>query len=781
MHALEWEQIQKKLETYCTTSFGKQTAMELKPSFEKEKIVHTLQETKEAQTLLYRLSTPPIGEMADIRKSLAFLKSHSSLSTSSLLEIAQVWKIVADLKQYFFCDCVEEAAFPILAKTFSELYTNPEIYKDITEAIIEENTIADTASATLNRLRRTLRTLESGIREKLNTFLHSATYAKYIMEPIVTIRNNRFVVPIKEEYRGQVKGFIHDISSSGSTVFIEPTTVFELNNQLNRIRAEEAREIEKILVALSEKLFPYIEKLENNLELISYLDFVFAKAKYAKEIDANQPELVEEKILFLEKARHPLLAKEVAVPMDMTLGKDYTTLVITGPNTGGKTVALKTVGLLCLMTYAGLFIPASSNSKICLFDNVFVDIGDEQSIQESLSTFSSHIITIKQIIENSTSSSLILLDELGSGTDPEEGECLAISLLEYFHRKGALTMATTHYSGLKKFALATPGFQNASFEFDIATLTPTYRFLLGVPGKSNAFEICEKLGIPTSILESAREKRQEDALRFEEMVHKLQEDALRIAKSRETIEKRLQEITSEKEAVEQEKWNLQHLKEEKLELSKTQAREILLHAKEEANRIIASLNTTTNVREANQLRNELNHTIQEITKSMEETEETPHQNTIPQVGDSVLVRSLGQLGEVLTKPNPSGQVQVQIGMAKMYVKCKDLEVQKKKETPKQVPLQSFHASTSTKSKNIASETNVIGCTVEEALFVIDKYLDDAVLAGLPSVRIVHGKGSRKIAHWHSYLFKNTSSRKHLPIRNLRRRRNGSHSGNPTIK
>lgn len=756
MHALEWKQIQETLGAHCSTSFGKEMAVALQPSFDKNTILHTLQETEEAQTLCFRLSNPPIGEVPDIRKSLAFLRSHSHLTPSSLLEIAQVFQLATDLKQYFFCDIVETEQFPILAEKFSLLYTNAEVYKKITDAIIEENTIADTASPNLNRLRRTLRTLESGIREKLNTFIHSATYSKYIMEPIVTIRNSRFVIPIKEEYRSQVKGFIHDVSSSGSTVFMEPISVFELNNRLNRVRAEETVEIEKILTNLSEEVFPYIDRLEKNLELFCYLDFVFAKAKYAKDIDAAKPEIVEEKILSLEHARHPMIAKEVAVPVDITLGKEYTTLVITGPNTGGKTVALKTVGLLCLMTYAGLFIPASSKSKVCIFDNVFVDIGDEQSIQASLSTFSSHMVTIRQIIEKSTSSSLILLDELGSGTDPEEGECLAISLLEYFHNKGALTMATTHYSGLKKFALLTPGFKNASFEFDVATLTPTYRFLMGVPGKSNAFEICERLGIPTPILEAARSKRQVDALQFEDMVRTLQEDSLRVAENREQSEKYVQELLAEKEAVEQEKWKLQHLREEKLETSKAQAREILLQAQEEANRIIATLNATQNLSEANKIRSDLHHTIQDITKSMTTKEEEKESaDTEITVGSTVLVRSLGQIGEVRTKPNKSGQVQVQIGMAKMHVKYQDLELQSKPATSPKMTLQSFHASTSTKSKSIASEINVIGSTVEEAIFVLDKYLDDAVLAGLPSVRIVHGKGSRKTTRRYSQFLKNT--------------------------
>jgi len=752
MHSLEWNQIQENLRGHCCTSFGKERAGCLVPCFEKERILFGLNETKEAETLLFRLSAPPLAEFADIRKCLAFLRGHSRLSQKSLLEIAGVFKLAEDLRQYFFCDIVEEKDFPILGRAFHSLYANPAMYKEITSAIIDENTIADTASPNLNRLRRRLHTLETSIREKLSGFIHSSSYSKYIMEPIITIRNNRFVVPIKEEYRSQVNGLVHDISSSGSTVFMEPIAVFELNNQLNRVRAEESAEMERVLATLSDKVFPYADMLEANLDVFSYMDFVFAKAKLAKAMEASMPEITDDFVLYLENARHPLIPLDMAVPMDITLGGEYTSLVITGPNTGGKTVALKTVGLLCLMTYAGLFIPASEKSKICLFDHIFVDIGDEQSIQESLSTFSSHIVTIKQIIEKCTSSSLILLDELGSGTDPEEGECLAISLLEYFCSKGALTMATTHYSGLKKFALVTPSFKNASFEFDLKTLTPTYRLLLGVPGKSNAFEICEHLGIPTSILEVAKSKLHSDALRFEDIVRKLYEDSVQATKDKELAEQYLQEITLEKEAATQEKLKLQHFYNDKLETSTVQAREILLQAKEEANRIIAKLNETRNVSEANKLRNELHHSIQTLTHSMASKETPPPSDKPITVGSTVLVRSLGQMGRVLTKPNKSGQVLVQIGMAKMHVNGSDLEVQNTPIASKDAPLQSFHASTSTKAKSIGSEINVIGSTVEEAIFVVDKYLDDAVLAGLPSVRIVHGKGSGKLrAGIHTFL------------------------------
>lgn len=745
MHTLEWNLIQEQLIGQCTTSFGKKRAANLQPSYSKETIVYTLQETEEAETLLFRLSAPPISAFADITKSLAFLKSHSRLSAKSLLEIAHILQLAESLKHYFFCDIVDPADFPILSASFASLYTHIDVQKQITQAIVDENTIADNASSTLAHLRRTSHTLENAIREKLHQFIHSATYSKYIMEPIVTIRNNRFVVPIKEEYRSQVKGFIHDISSSGSTVFMEPIAVFDLNNRLNSVRAEETVEIEKILAHLSDSLFPYIDALASNLEILGYMDFVFAKAKLAKLMDASKPEILDTPMICLQQARHPLLAKEVAVPMDITLGDTYSTLVLTGPNTGGKTVALKTVGLLCLMTYAGLCIPASPHSQIGLFDGIFVDIGDEQSIQESLSTFSSHMVTIRHIMEHCSDKSFILLDELGSGTDPEEGECLAISLLEYFHGKGALTMATTHYSGLKKFALVTPGFQNASFEFDIATLTPTYRLLMGVPGKSNAFEICRRLGIREDVLENAKEKRHTDALQFEDIIRTLHEDSLRMAKDKELIQKRLEEITLEKEAVEQEKQHLQNLRNDKVEKATIQAREILLEAKEEANRIIASLQETTDLRKANQLRMDLHESIAKKTKSMATQEEAPVASNTPiTIGASVRIRSLRQIGEVLTLPNKSNQIQVQIGMAKMHVKCSDVEVLPNHTASTPTTLQSFHSSTSTKAKSIASEIHVIGSTVDEAIFVIDKYLDDAVLAGLPSIRIVHGKGSGKL-------------------------------------
>ena len=484
LEKLEYNKIIENLQNYCVTFIGKDCAKKLMPSNNKTEVTQMLNETNEAVSILYKASTPPISEIADIKIYLKILESGGTLSLKAILDLAKVLKISDELKKYFTQDFINMEDYPILNEQFEKLYTNYDIYSKIFKIVIDENTVSDDASSKLKDIRRNQRKLEQNIKNTLNGFLQS--HAKHVQENIVTIRNDRYVVPIKEESRSQIKGLVHDISSTGATVFIEPLAVFELNNELNNLKIEEKLEIEKIIKELSNLFVPYVENLETTFKTIGALDFIFAKAKYSKALQATMPVINNNKFIDLKNVKHPLIPQEKAVPITLSIGKDFSSLIITGPNTGGKTVTLKTAGLICLMACSGLNIPADEGSSIYVFDNIYADIGDDQSIADSLSTFSSHILNIVDILKNATSNSLILVDELGSGTDPLEGANLAISILEHFKNLNALTIATTHYQELKKYALANDGFENASVEFDIETLSPTYKLLIGIPGKSNA-------------------------------------------------------------------------------------------------------------------------------------------------------------------------------------------------------------------------------------------------------------------------------------------------------
>lgn len=537
LNKLEYNEIIDVLEKHCKTYLGKNMCDSLKPSFSFELVDVLLNETKEADTLLHQKGSPPFYETDELEKYIKILKSNQTLSIKGLLNIGMLLRIARELKEYFYDN--NTSSFINLEKYFTLLYSNPSIEKSIFDKIIDESTIADNASKKLSSLRRNRKNFEQEVKDKLNSYIHSSTYAKYIMEPIVTIRNNRYVIPVKEEYRSYIKGFVHDTSSSGSTLYIEPTSIFDLNNKINHIKIEEDLEIEKILHQLSASLYAYTTELDNDLNLIANIDLIFAKAHFGIEINGITPILNNEKFVDLHKARHPLIDKDKVVPINIGLGKDYVSLLITGPNTGGKTVALKTLGLLLLMAYSGIPIPCSEGSNICVFTYIFADIGDEQSIQESLSTFSAHMKNIVEITKKANDNSLVLLDELGSGTDPVEGAALAISILSYLKSINALVCCTTHYQELKEFALVTDGFENASFEFDIENLKPTYKLLVGIPGKSNAFAISKKLGLDEQILNVANAHLKEDKVSIEELLKNIYDNKLKVEKQVEETEKNL--------------------------------------------------------------------------------------------------------------------------------------------------------------------------------------------------------------------------------------------------
>ncbi len=696
---LEFNSIRESLSKFTHTFEGKKLACVLAPSSKSMQVQSMLNETNECLKAINKKGELPISEISDVSLYIKSLKSSLSLSAKGLLEMCNILRTSREITEYF--KDLEES-LPSLEDYYSMLYINKDVENKIAKCIISEDEIADNASSKLYSIRNSKKSLESNIKNKLNQVIRANS--KYIMDPVITIRDGRFVIPVKDEYRSFVKGFIHDTSSSGSTVYIEPMIVFEINNKINSLIIEENKEIERILSELSSLLSPIVYNIEQDVKVISKLDLINAKAKLAIEMNANLPILSDN--INLIKARHPLIAKDKVVPIDIYVGKDFKTLVITGPNTGGKTVSLKTVGLLSIMAQSGLFIPAMENSSIKVFENIFVDIGDEQSIVESLSTFSSHMTNIVKIVENVNNKSLVLVDELGSGTDPIEGAALALALLEYFHNKGAITVATTHYHEIKNYCITHDGFENASCEFDIEKLEPTYHLLIGIPGKSNAFAISKRLGLKTSILDRANSLVEKPDTDIETLMKEIYDDRITIENLKKEEEKNLNQVTLLRKSLEKEVSSKLENEEKKIEKAKKEAREILLDAKEEANRVIRELNGlgSKDLKKANQLRNKLN-------ESLKDTESNQGLDL------SVLLKLNHQ---EINKPTGKSNVHIQ----------------------------------NTASKSISSEINLIGENVDTAVAELDKYLDNCTMAHLKQVRIIHGKGTGKLREGiHNYLKK----------------------------
>ncbi len=748
LEKLEYNKIIENLQNYCVTFIGKDCAKKLMPSNNKTEVTQMLNETNEAVSILFKASTPPISEIADIKIYLKILESGGTLSLKAILDLAKVLKISDELKKYFTQDFINMEDYPILNEQFEKLYTNYDIYSKIFKIIIDENTVSDDASSKLKDIRRNQRKLEQNIKNTLNGFLQS--HAKHVQENIVTIRNDRYVVPIKEESRSQIKGLVHDISSTGATVFIEPLAVFELNNELNNLKIEEKLEIEKIIKELSNLFVPYVENLETTFKTIGALDFLFAKAKYSKALQATMPVINNNKFIDLKNVKHPLIPQEKAVPITLSIGKDFSSLIITGPNTGGKTVTLKTAGLICLMACSGLNIPADEGSSIYVFDNIYADIGDDQSIADSLSTFSSHILNIVDILKNATSNSLILVDELGSGTDPLEGANLAISILEHFKNLNALTIATTHYQELKKYALANDGFENASVEFDIETLSPTYKLLIGIPGKSNAFEISKKLGIDNSIIERAKNLLNSDDIKFEAIMKNIYDDKIQIEKEKQEISNKLDEAERLRNSIKNDISIKERKAKEMIDNAKIEARKILLNAKEDVNEMIKQASNASS-KDLNNIRNSLNDKIKATSVTATSNNSVANATKAIDVNEikpnlKVFVTTLNQEGIVLSNVSKDNEVQVQIGSLKMSVNIANLQNvnENKGKTSSNNKGKSNYSYKISKARSLNSEINVIGENVLDATALIDKYLDDCAMAKLPSVRIVHGKGTGKL-------------------------------------
>lgn len=791
LNKLEYDKILTLLSANSKTYLGKELCLDLKPATSKDKVITLLKETDEACVISLRKGNLPISDFEDISLPIKNLKSNISLGSKALLDTANILRLSRDLKEYFYKDeDFDLSNFSILDSYFCRLYSNKTIEDKIFSCIIDENTIADDASTVLANLRRNRRKLENQIKDTLNKIIHSNSRA--IMDPIVTIRNDRYVIPVKEDFKGQIKGFVHDVSASGSTIFVEPMAVFELNNSISNIKVEESIEIEKILATLSSLLFDLTAELSNDVYFLCKLDFIFAKASFSKSMNAICPIVNDNKYINLVKARHPLIDKDKVVPIDVEIGKNYSSLIITGPNTGGKTVTLKTVGLLTLMACSGLFIPAEEKSSIYVFDNVFADIGDEQSIEESLSTFSSHISNVVYIINNSTSDSLVLLDELGSGTDPIEGASLAISILEHFHNIGAITFATTHYPEIKNYALVTDGFENASSDFDIENLKPTYKLLIGIPGKSNAFAISKKLGISNDILDRAKSFLKDDEISIEELLKNIYDDKLIIEAEKDEIIKNKNQIELLRKSLEQDKNSQKSLNEDKIEKAKIEAKNLLLEAKEEANSTIKELDILYNnlkdfeeidfenwsdtqivnfvkshfkkgtLKQANLYRNKLNASFDKFSNTSSNIENI-NSSEIKQfskddlkVGMKIKLSNFNNIATILSLSGKKNVLQVQVGNIRTNIFLDDIvEINIKDKNVKNTNSKASSV-TSFKSKEVTPEINVIGQNIEEACFVIDKYLDDCAIAKLSPVRIVHGKGTGKLREGiHNFLRKNS--------------------------
>ncbi|MBW4829746.1 MAG: endonuclease MutS2 [Clostridiaceae bacterium] len=749
LKVLEYYKIIDKLKEKTESSLGRKMVEGLKPSTNIEDIEYMQRETSESIALLIKRGEPPLYGIKDISTEIKRAEMGGMLSPGSLLKISDTLRVSRNLKNYIKKTREDkDSDYPILEELIDLLGVFKSIENSINEAIISEEEISDNASSTLRNIRRQINAKNDSVRNRLNSIVNSSTHKKYLQDAIVTIRDGRYVVPIKQEYRSKFPGLVHDQSASGATLFIEPMAVVELNNELKELQIKEKKEIEKILLELTQIVAEEGEIIVQNQKILEKIDFIFAKGKLALDMKASKPILNNSGYINIKNGRHPLLKVDKVVPINIYIGKDFNTLVITGPNTGGKTVTLKTTGLLTLMAQSGLHIPANYNSEVAIFDNVFSDIGDEQSIEQSLSTFSSHMTNIINILENVDENSLVLFDELGAGTDPTEGAALAMSILDYLHGMNIRTIATTHYSELKIYALTKEGVKNASVEFDVETLSPTYKLSIGVPGKSNAFEISKRLGLSENIIEHARSLISKENVEFEDVLQTIEEDRKRVAENKEETERLKDEIKRLKEELDKEKEKTSQRREKIIQSAKEEARSILRDAKEESDTIVLELR-----RISSEIEKEKNRKIQQaqdkLKKSLENVEgdlssailnvksNKPPKNL--KIGETVEILSLEQQGTILSSPDENGNVNVQVGIMKVNVHVSTLKrANHKKAEQSQVSAKNIIRS---KAKNVKKELDLRGETLDEALLDLDKYLDDAYIAGLKEVLIIHGKGT----------------------------------------
>lgn len=741
LKTLEYDKILAMLKERASCCISRELVDTMEPSGDFDTVERELKLTAEAETLFYKTGRSPVDDFPDMRHCLERMHAALFLSTGELLGIASCLKAARIAKDILAKEVGEESYLYNLAGL---LITHRSAEEEINRCIINEDEIFDGASPALARIRRAMRLANEKVREKLNSMIRSTAYQKYLQEPIITIRNGRFVIPVKQEYRQQVPGLIHDQSSSGATLFIEPSAVVELGNEYKKLLAEEADEIERILTELTAMLAPYADEIREDLNIMGQIDLVFAKAKLSRELNSVMPRLNRNNYVRIVRGRHPLIPADRVVPIDIWIGKDYRSLIITGPNTGGKTVTLKIVGLFALMVQSGIFVPANEGSEFPVFEHIYADIGDEQSIEQSLSTFSSHMKNIVGILDKADENSLVLLDELGAGTDPIEGAALAMSILEELNDRHCICVSTTHYSEIKAFAMTHEGMENASMEFDIDRLCPTYRLYIGIPGKSNAFEISSRLGLPNSIIDKAKGFLKGEDVRFEDIIssaqsqHRIAEEERKMAEeARAELEKLRADAERERRKLDEDRNRLQAK-------AKEDAKRIVADTKREMEKLIVEIRSIKDID-----RSAADRVIQAARDTLRATETAVNEkeaikkedNTKPpktvRAGDTVNIVTLDQKATVLSAPDSKGEVMVQAGVMKLNVKLKDIRLIEEKKAA---------APTSGKvglgaGKQVGLELDVRGMLVDEANIIVDRYLDDAYNAGLSEVNIIHGKGT----------------------------------------
>jgi DNA mismatch repair protein MutS2 len=762
---LEFDKIISRLVDLTSSPLGAELAASLLPKTDYAEVQRSLKETDDGVTFIVKRGSPPMGGVHDIRESLKRLEIGAVLNPGELLKTSAVLRAIRNLKNYANDDSIKSDDENVVSDLIKLLEPNKRIEEKIYSSIVSEEEISDMASSTLANIRRQIRKAQESIKDKLNDILRSSVYKKYMQEPIVTMRGDRYVIPVKQEYRAEIPGLIHDSSSSGATIFIEPMAVVEANNNIRELKIKEQLEIERILYELSEDVRGIIDALRLNISILARLDFIFAKSKLSLDYRCVSPSLNNDRKIVIKKGRHPLLDPKVVVPIDFWIGEDFTTLVVTGPNTGGKTVTLKTVGLFTLMAQAGLHVPTNEGTQIGVFKKVFADIGDEQSIEQSLSTFSSHMRNIVNILKSIDGDSLVLFDELGSGTDPTEGAALAMSILEYLKDKGCTAVATTHYSQLKVYAVTTRSVENACCEFDVDTLKPTYKLLIGVPGKSNAFAISKRLGLLDDVIERAKEFLTKEDIKFEDMLLSIEKNLSKTEEEKKQAESYRLEAEKLKREIEEQKIRLSESKDKYIKQAKEDARKILLEARSEAEEIVSQMRKLQKEmhspecnKKAEEMRLELKRKVDSIEEALiqplvkRDTLVKHPQNLKP--GDSVLIVSLNQKGTVLSPPDKNGEALIQAGIMKVNIHVSNLKLIDEQKS--ELKRSGFGDIGVSKSKSINSEIDIRGYNLEEALESVDKYLDDASIAGLGTVSVIHGKGTGTLRTGiHKYLRSNS--------------------------
>ncbi|MCI5932811.1 MAG: endonuclease MutS2, partial [Faecalibacterium sp.] len=727
LRVLEFTKIRDRLASKAMTDMGRERCEALVPSSNMTEIQRMQAETEEATVILQYVGASPLVPFSDVRASLTLAEKGATLSPKALLEVAALMQSARAARKALD---TERDNTPILKELAQRLSTLHNVEQDITNAIISEDEIADRASNELMDIRRHLRGANERIKEKLNQMIRSSAFQKYLQDPIVTMRNDRYCLPVKAEYRGSVPGLVHDQSSTGATLFIEPMAAVEMGNELKTWAAKEKQEIERILAALSAEIAPYADQLRETVETLAELDYIFAKGMLSREMNAVSPKLNQNGYINIIRGRHPLIDREKVVPSNLWMGKEFTSLIITGPNTGGKTVTLKTVGLLTLMAQAGLQVPADLGTELAVFEQVFADIGDEQSIEQSLSTFSGHMTTIVSIMHEVTPDDLVLFDELGAGTDPTEGAALAQAILQRLLNIRVRTLATTHYSELKAFALSTKGVENASVEFDVETLRPTYRLSIGVPGKSNAFEISRRLGLPENLIDDAKKLLSSDSVRFEDVIANAEYHRQVAEREREIARQASAETVKLRDEAEKLRKQMEDQRENTIKKAKADARRIMEQTRRESESIIADLKRMKKEQQnpdaqVNAIRRRIENNVDNLSEGLLQKVDTGLPPKEVRKGDTVEILTIGSQGTVLAPANAKGEVEVQAGILKLKVNISQLRLVKQQDKPKPQPT-SVHLKTGAMERTVRMECDVRGMALDEAIMTVDQYLDQAI-------------------------------------------------------